>query len=577
MHTVLNNYMDITQASGPMKSSLDLLLAAVGLLLLIACVNVANLQLARMTARSREIAMRSAIGAGRGRLVRQLLTESVVLSLLGGVLGVLFSFALVQAIVALIPPDSVPNEARITVNGYVLLFSLAVSMLTGILFGIVPALRSSHPDLAEAMKDGGNGTGGSIRGQATRSGLVVIEIALSVILLTGASLAIRSFVNLLRTDPGFQPEKTLAMNVDLQPDRYPTLEQRNTFDRELVENISNLPGVQAVAIGNGGMPYSEWESTYSLEGQPRAEGQKVVVSLISNNYLRTLGISLKRGRNFTAAEVENGRPVALINESAARLWPAGTDPTGQRMQVDALAQPLKPPVLVSAGISPNVTIVGVVGDTKNNGLRNATSPAVYLPYTLIAPPTRELAVRTFGEPASVLNAVRQKIHAMDKGMAMGRPLTIDEMLGNETEQPRFNMALFTGFAAFGLVLAAIGIYSVISYNVTQRVHEIGVRMALGASRTHILRWVLSAAARVAMLGMFIGLCGSVRARKSGTVQCIWDRKVRRFFFCSDCDRSRQCRPARRLASRASSGKARSGNGTSARGMTNHAAILGPRF
>jgi putative ABC transport system permease protein len=513
MHTVLNNYMDITQASGPMKSSLDLLLASVGLLLLIACVNVANLQLARMTARSREIAMRSAIGAGRGRLVRQWLTESVILSLLGGALGVLFSFALVQAVVALIPPDSVPNEARITVNGYVLLFSLAVSMLTGILFGIVPALRSSHPDLADALKDGGNGTGVSIRGQATRSGLVVVEIALSVILLTGASLAIRSFVNLLRTDPGFQPEKTLAMYVDLQPDRYPTLEQRNAFDRELVENISNLPGVQAVAIGNGGMPYSAWESTYSLEGQPRADGQKVVVSLISSNYLRTLGISLKRGRNFTATEVENGMPVALINESAARLWPAGTDPTGQRMQVDALAQPLKPPVLVSAGISPNVTIVGVVGDTKNNGLRNATLPAVNLPYTLIAPPTRQIAVRTFSEPTSVLNAVRQKIHEMDKGLAMGRPLTIDEMLGNETEQSRFNMALFTGFAAFGLVLAAIGIYSVISYNVTQRVHEIGVRMALGASRTHILRWVLSAAAKVAVVGVFIGLCGSVALEK----------------------------------------------------------------
>jgi putative ABC transport system permease protein len=203
----------------------------------------------------------------------------------------------------------------------------------------------------------------------------------------------------------------------------------------------------------------------------------------------------------------------MARSVSARLWPAGTDPTGQRMQVDALEQPLKPPVLVSAGISPNVTIVGVVGDTKNNGLRNATSPAVYLPYTLIAPPTRQIAVRTFREPASVLNAVRQKIHEMDKGMAMGRPLTIDEMLGNETEQPRFNMALFTGFAAFGLVLAAIGIYSVISYNVTQRVHEIGVRMALGASRTHILRWVLSAAARVAMVGVFIGLCGSVALDK----------------------------------------------------------------
>jgi putative ABC transport system permease protein len=509
MHTVLNNYMDITQASGRMKSSLDLLLAAVGLLLLIACVNVANLQLARMTARAREISMRSAIGAGRGRLVRQLLTESVILSLLGGALGVLFSFALVKAIVALIPADSVPNEARITVNVYVLLFSLVVSMFTGILFGLVPALRSSHPDLASSLKDGGNGAGGTIRGQATRSGLVIVEIALSVILLTGASLAIRSFIKLLHTDPGFQPEKTLAMDVDLQPDRYPTLEQRNAFGRELIENISNLPGVQAVALGNGGMPYSGWESAYSLEGQPRVEGRKVAVSLISSDYLRTLGIPLKRGRGFTKSEVDNCMHVALINETAAKLWPAGTDPTGRRIQVDALAQPLAPPVLVAPGISSDMTIVGVIGDTKNNGLQNAASPSVYVPYTLIAPPSRQLAVRTFGEPMSVLNAVRQKIHEMDKGMAVGRPLTINELLGNETEQPRFDMALFSGFAALGLALAAIGIYCVISYNVTQRVHEIGVRMAVGASRADILNWVLGKAIKLTAIGLFIGLFGGI--------------------------------------------------------------------
>jgi putative ABC transport system permease protein len=513
LHTVLLNYMDITQAGGPMKSSLNLLLAAVGLLLLIACVNVANLQLARMTSRSREIAMRMAIGAGRGRLVRQLLTESALLSVVGGALGVLFSFAVVQAIVVLIPSDNVPNEARITINGYVLLFSLAISMLTGIVFGLVPALRSSRPDLADALKDGGSGAGGSIRGQATRSGLVVVEIALSVILLTGASLAIRSFIDLLRTDPGFQPEKTLTMRLALQPDRYPTLEQRNAFDRAVLENIANLPGVQAAAIGNGGMPYSGWESSYTLEGQPRFDGRKVVLSLISSDYLRTLGIPLKRGRTFTSAEVENGMHLALINESAARLWPAGTDPTNRRMQVDALGQPLRSPVLLAPGIGPEVTIIGVIGDTKNDGLRDATLPAVYLPYTFVAPPDRQLAVRTFGEPLGILNAVRQKIHEMDKGLALGRPMTIDEMLGHETEQPRFNMAIFSGFAALGLTLAAIGIYCVISYNVTQRVHEIGVRMALGASRDDILKWVLRAALRVAAIGLFIGLCGSVALEK----------------------------------------------------------------
>jgi predicted permease len=513
MHTVLLNYMDITQASGSMQSSLNLLLAAVGLLLLIACVNVANLQLARMTARAREIAMRMAIGAGRARLVRQLLTESVLLSFLGGALGVLLSFGITRAIVALIPPDYVPNEARITINGYVLLFALAVSMLTGILFGLVPAFRSSRPDLSDTLKDGGNGAGGSTRGQAMRSGLVVVEIALSVVLLAGASLTIRTFVQLLRVDPGFQPERTLTLNLSFQPKRYPTLEQRNALGRELLDNISNLPGVQAATIGNGGMPYGGWQSTYLIEGHPRVEGQKLAISLISSNYLRTLGIPLKRGRTFTPTEVDNRMHVALINESAAKLMPGGIDPTGQKVQLDVLGQPLPPALVASAGINSEMEIVGVIGDIKNDGLDDATLPAIYLPYTLAAPPSRVLAIRTLGDPLNILNAVRLKIHQADAGVAVGRPMTIDEMLGHETDQPRFNMALFSAFAALGLALSAIGIYCVISYNVTQRMHEIGVRMALGASRGNISNWVLRSAGRVAGAGLFIGLCGSIALEK----------------------------------------------------------------
>ncbi len=513
MHTVLLNYMDITQASGSMQSSLKLLLAAVGLLLLIACVNVANLQLARMTARSREIAMRMAIGAGRARLIRQLLTESVLLSFIGGALGVLLSFGITQAIVALIPPDYVPNEARIAINGYVLLFAVAVSMLTGILFGLVPALRSSRPDLSDTLKDGGNGAGGSTRGQSVRSGLVVVEIALSVVLLAGSSLTIRTFVQILHTDPGFQPEKTLTVSIDLQPKSYPTMEQRNILGRELIENVSSLPGVQAAAIGNGGMPYGGWQSTYVIEGHPRVDGQKLAISLVSGSYLRTLGIPLKRGRNFTSSEIENGMHVALINESAARLMPAGADPTGQNVQLDVLGQTLPPTLLALPSINSKITVIGVIGDIKNDGLGDATLPAIYLPYTLAAPPRRVLAIRTTGEPLSILNAVREKIHQMDRSIAVGRPMTIDEMLGHETDQPRFNMALFSSFAALGLALAAIGIYCVISYNVTQRVHEIGVRMALGASRGNISKWVLRAAARVAIAGLLMGICGSIALEK----------------------------------------------------------------
>jgi putative ABC transport system permease protein len=454
--------------------------------------------------------MRLAIGAGRGRLVRQLLTESVLLSFLGGALGVLFAIVATRAIVALIPPDYVPNEARITVNGYVLLFSLAVSMLTGILFGVAPAFRSSRPDLVEALKGGGSGAVGGVRGQAMRSWLVVAEISLSVFLLAGASLAIRSFVQILRTDPGFQPERTLRMDLTLPPRQYATLEQRNLFDRNLLESIMSLPGVQQAALGNGGMPYSGWQSSYSLEEQkPPSDDQKVVVSLISSKYPQTLGIPVKRGREFTAAEVENGMRVALINESAAKLWPAGEDPTGRHMQIDALAQPLQPPVLMAAGNNSDVMIVGVIGDTKNDGLGDATLPAVYLPYTIIAPPDRQLAVRTAGEPLAILNAVREKVRELDKDMALGRPVTLDQVLGDETQQPRFNMALFSGFAGLGLSLAAIGIYSVISYNVTQRVREIGVRMALGARRGDIVKLILLMVAKIAAAGLVIGLCGSI--------------------------------------------------------------------
>ncbi|HTW47113.1 MAG TPA: ABC transporter permease [Acidobacteriaceae bacterium] len=508
LRTILLNYMDITVASGDMSASLHLLLAAVGLLLLIACVNVANLQLARTTARAREIAMRLAIGAGRGRLVRQLLTESVLLSVVGGALGVLFALGATRLIVVLIPPDYVPNEARITINGYVLLFSLGVSMLTGILFGLAPALRSSRPDLVGTLKDGGGGATGSLRGRAMRSWLVVAEIALSVILLSGASLAVRGFVQLLHVDPGYQPERVLRIDVTLAPKRYPTWSQRNVLDRNLLESVMNLPGVQAAELGNMGLPYSGWRSSYTIAGQPRGDGRKVAVALISGQYPQTLGIPLRRGREFTEAEIESGMRVALINESAARLWPAGEDPVGRTMQIDDLARPPDSPVLAAPGIAAGVTIVGVIGDTRNDGLAEAPFPAVYLPYTLYAPPERELAVRTAGDPLAVVNAVRLKARDLDKDLAVGKPNTLDEVMGEETQQPRFFMALFSTFAALGLALAAIGIYSVISYNVTQRVQEIGVRMALGARRGDILRLILLVVAKFASFGLALGLVGS---------------------------------------------------------------------
>jgi putative ABC transport system permease protein len=507
--TSLLNYMDITVASGAMKSSLHLLLVAVGFLLLIACVNVANLQLARTTARAREIAVRLSVGASRPRLVRQLLTESVLLSVLGGALGVLFAVAATRAIAALMPDFYKPNEARITMNVYVLLFSLAVSFVTGILFGLTPALRCSRPDLAGALKDGGRGSVGSAGGQKVRGWLVAAEVALSVILLAGASLAIRSFARLTRIDPGFQPQKTLMVDIPLPPKRYATIESRNSFARGLLESVSSLPGVEAAALGNGGMPFGGPRSAYSIDGQLRAEDGRIVVGFISNDYPRTLGIPLKRGRALTMEEVAGGTHVALINQTAAKLWPRGENPLGRRIRVDLLSKPGAPQLLIPAGSTPDVTIVGILGDTTNAGLRRATLPAVYVPYTLLAPPVRVLAVRTFGEPMTVLNAVRQKVQELDKDQPLPQPITLKEILGFQTVQPRFNMALFSCFAALGLALAAIGIYSVISYGVAQRMHEIGVRMALGARRGDVLVIVLRMVAKVAAIGLAIGLCGSI--------------------------------------------------------------------
>lgn len=511
--TMLWNYMDITVASGEMESSLRMLLGAVGFLLLIACVNVANLQLARTTTRAREIALRLSVGANRGRLVRQLLTESVLLSMLGGILGVLLSIGITKAIAALIPSFYKPNEARIEVNAWVLLFSFAISVLTGVLFGLVPALQCSQPNLVDSLKEGGRGASGSIRGQKTRRTLVVVEVALAVILLAASSLTIRNFQGLLKTDLGFHPEQTLMVNVQLAPKQYSTLEQRNIFHQTLIERVKNLPGVRAASIGNGGMPFGGPRSSYTIEGQAPNPSQRLTIGLISADYPQSLGILLRRGRQFTDQDVARGDHFALINETAAKLWPAGQDPIGRHVTVDMLAKPGGKQLLIPAGSSADVTVVGILADTKNAGLRNATAPAIFVPYTLVAPPTRVLAVRTVGEPMAMLNSVRSVVQGIDREVPLGHPITAQEILGFETVQPRFNMALFGAFAVLGLALAAAGIYSVISYDVTQRIHEIGVRLALGASRGAVLGMVLKMAVTVVGIGLAIGIAGSLALAK----------------------------------------------------------------
>jgi predicted permease len=506
--TRLRNYLDVTVASGEMRTSLRLVLGAVVFLLLIACANVANLQLARGTARAREMAVRMSIGAGRRRLLRQLLTESVLLSLAGGVLGVLGAYGAVRAIVALMPEFYVPNEARVTMNVPVLLFSLGVSLLTGIVFGIVPALQASRPDVADALK-AGRSTGVGVHGSRTRSLLVVAEVALSVMLLASAGLTIRTFVALQNVDSGIHAERVLFVGVPLAPAKYPRLEQRNAFAQQLLDRVAALPGVEAATFGH---PFGAPESSYRISGQPADETKRIGVTLAGADHLRTYGIALRAGRMFDASEVRRADRVAVVNEAAARLWPAGQNPIGTIVRLGMLEHP-PARALLDSSRPPDVTIVGVIANTKNAGLRQEPTPVIVMPYTIIAPLQRMFAVRTAGDPNLLLNPIRAQVRAIDAEQPLGRPITVSEILGQEVVQPRFTMALFSVFAALGLVLATAGIYSVLSFHVARRTHELGVRMALGAPRRHVLGLVLGMGGRLAFVGLAIGAAASLAATR----------------------------------------------------------------
>jgi predicted permease len=514
--TTLTNYLEMTVASGSMQRSLRLLFAAVAFLLLIACANVANLQLARATSRMREMAVRLAIGAARGQLIRQLLTESVLISLVGGVLGLLFTFWITHLMVALMPGNMVPNEARIQVNNYVLFFCAVTSVLTGMLFGLAPALQLSRPVIIDSLKDDARASATGIGGR-TRAILVIAEVALAMVLLVGAGLTVRSFIALENVDLGFRADNVINFYFNLPPKKYATWSQRNQFAFELMQRVKNLPGVEAATIGFGGLPFGAPDLAYSLEGQTDTQQRRINVQTAGADYLATLRIPLRRGRMLNEQDIQAASQVAVINETAAKLWPEGQDPIGRRIRLDDLEKP-PPQLFTPTNLSTSFTIVGVMADAKNDDLQSRTQPAVLVPFTLLAPVQRTLTVRAHSNPDNLISPLRAQVHEMDADLPFNAPRTFDQIVNEGTAHPRFITLLFGLFGALGLALAMAGIYSVLSYAVSRRTREIGVRIALGAQAADVHRLIFQAGAGVVGLGVIVGLAASLAVARLFTSQ-----------------------------------------------------------
>ena len=479
------------------RPALLVLLGAVAFMLLIACANIANLLLARAASRQKEIAIRTALGAGRLRVLRLLLTESLILSLAGGGLGLLIAVWGAEALMA-VAPENIPRLNEVGFDARVFGFTLAVSLVTGIIFGLVPGVQAGKPDLNEALKEGTRGSMGSAAGKRTRSILVAVEIALPLVLLVGAGLMIKSFIKLRQTNPGFNPENVLAVNLSLSDYRYPEDRQQGAFFQEALERIHSLPGVQSAGATTAlPMTLSMSGSDFRIEGRPEPEAGKEMIinkSSVSPGYFRTLGVPLMKGRDFSDRDNSDAPKAAIINNDLARIYFSHEDPIGKRITFD------------DGGSW--ISIVGVTGDVKQRGLDSSAKPEVYFPYLQVAAPTMSIVVRSASEPVGLTAAVKTQIQMIDKDLPLDDAQTMQQILADSNSGRRFNMLLLTVFAVVALVLAVVGIYGVMSYTVTQRTHEIGIRVAIGAQSRDVFRMVIGQGMILAMIGIAFGLLGA---------------------------------------------------------------------